>query len=90
MTDNLWDDDNHGVESIHEDNGHVTARDVETGVASFGETKVESLRMLTEALELHYGGGEPIEDESKFLRELGIDPDEVEAARIDNELPEFM
>ena len=35
-----------GVEFIHEDDGSITARDIETGVASFGETKAEALRML--------------------------------------------
>jgi len=83
-----------GVEFIHEDDGSITARDTETGVASFGDTKAEALRMLAEALELHEGGGEPIdtpEKEREVLRELGIDPDEVEAAREENdELPDFM
>ena len=61
-----------GVEFIHEDDGRITARDRETGVASYGDTKVEALRMLAEALELHEGGGEPVD-----LRELvGILSDE--------------
>jgi len=85
-------DDDHpraeGVEFIHEDDGSITARDIETGVASFGDTKAEALAMLAEALELHAGGGEPIEDDDAALRELGIDPDELpDEAR---ELPEFM
>jgi predicted RNase H-like HicB family nuclease len=41
----------------------VTARGIETGVASSGESKAEALAMLPEALSLHEGGGEPIEDE---------------------------
>lgn len=49
-----------GVEFIHEDDGSITARDIETGVASFVETKVKALRMLAEAIELHEGGGEPV------------------------------
>jgi hypothetical protein len=65
-----------GVEFIHED-GLVTARDIGSGVAASGASKSEALAMLAEALELHEGGGEPIEDEAAFLRELGIDPDEV-------------
>ena len=73
-----------GVEFIHEDDGRITARDEETGVASYGDTKAEALRMLAEALELHEGGGEPVDDED--LRELGLDPDEEG----DEELPEFM
>lgn len=55
-----------GVEFIREDNGKITARDLETGVASFGETKTEALRMLAEALELHEGGGEPVTDEENL------------------------
>jgi predicted RNase H-like HicB family nuclease len=77
-----------GVEFIHEDDGSITARDIETGVASFGETKAEALAMLSEALTLHEGGGEPIEDEAAFLEEIGLDPDEVDPDS--KELPEFM
>jgi len=73
-----------GVEFIHEDDGRITARDIETGVASYGETKAEALAMLAEALELHAGGGEPASDED--LREFGLDPDDVG----DESLPEFM
>lgn len=73
-----------GVEFIHEEDGSITARDKETGVASFGNSKAEALRMLAEALELHEGGGESVTDED--LREFGIDPENVD----DRELPEFM
>jgi predicted RNase H-like HicB family nuclease len=73
-----------GVEFIHEDDGSITARDTETGVASFGDTKAEALRMLAEALELHEGGGEPVSDED--LREMGLDP----ADKDDKDLPDFM
>ena len=74
-----------GVEFIHEDEeGQITARDLETGVASFGETKTEALRMLAEALELHEGGGEPVTDAD--LEEWGIE--DVELGN--KELPEFM
>lgn len=75
-----------GVEFIHEADGRITARDTETGVASFGETKAEALRTLAEALELHEDGGEPVTDDD--LAELGLDSDDVpdESA----ELPEFM
>jgi hypothetical protein len=73
-----------GVEFIHADDGKITARDLETGVASFGETKTEALRMLAEALELHEGGGEPVTDED--LEEWGLD--DVEPGT--KELPEFM
>lgn len=78
------DDSEEGVEFVHEDDGRITARDTETGVASYGETKVEALRMLAEALELHEEGGEPVDDAD--LRELGLDPDEED----DESVPEFM
>ena len=73
-----------GVEFIHEDNGRITARDLETGVASFGETKAEALRMLAEALACHEGGGEPVTDDD--LEEWGLS--DVESGH--EELPEFM
>ena len=73
-----------GVVFIHEEDGSITAKDIETGVASFGDTKSEALRMLAEALELHEGGGEPVTDED--LREWGLDPDDFDT----KELPEFM
>jgi hypothetical protein len=62
-----------GVEFVHEEGGRITARDIETGVASYGETKAEALAMLAEALELHAGGGEPVDEDD--LREFGLDPD---------------
>jgi predicted RNase H-like HicB family nuclease len=76
--------DGEGVEFVHEDDGSITARDTETGVASFGDTKSEALRMLAEALELHEGGGEPVGDDE--LRDMGLDPQESG----DQDLPDFM
>ena len=73
-----------GVVFIHEEDGSITTKDIETGVASFGDTKSEALRMLAEALELHEGGGDPVTDED--LREWGLDPDDFDT----KELPEFM
>jgi len=73
-----------GVEFIHEDDGYITARDLETGVASYGETKTDALRMLAEALELHEGNGEPVTGDD--LEEWGLD--DVEPG--DTELPEFL
>lgn len=70
------------------EDGLWVAKDVETGVASQGETREEALEMLDEAVALHTGEiGEPIEDEEAFLEELGIDPDEVDPTK---ELPDFM
>lgn len=73
-----------GVEFIYEDSGKVTAVDLETGVASYGESKSEALSMLSEALKLHEGGGDPVTDED--LKEFGLDPFEIE----DKELPDFL
>lgn len=73
-----------GVEFIHESDGRITAKDIETGVASYGETKAEALVMLAEALALHEGEDSPVDEGS--LREFGLDPE----AREDEQLPEFM
>lgn len=67
-----------GVEFTYDEAGLVTAKDLESGIASCGESKAEALAMLAEALELHEGGGEPIEDEAAFLREIGVDIDEID------------
>lgn len=64
--------------SIEED--LVTATDLATGIAASGGSRSEALAMLADALELHEGGGEAIEDEDAFLRDLGIDPDELDDA----------
>lgn len=77
------DDPEEGVEFIHEDDGRITARDTETGVAFSGKPR-EALRMLAEALELHEEGGEPVDD--TVLREFGLDSDDD----ADDTMPEFM
>jgi hypothetical protein len=64
-----------GVAFTYEDD-LVTATDLETGVASCGETKAEALSMLAEALTLHDGRGESVGDERAFSGEIGIDPDD--------------
>ena len=82
-------EDAEGVEFIHEEDGSITAVDLETNVASFGETKAEALAMLAEALALHHGeAGEPIEDETAVVEDLGIDPDEISDEP--EPLPDFM
>jgi hypothetical protein len=48
-----------GVESVHEDDGTVTARDLETGLARGGETRAEALRTLAEVIALAEGEGDP-------------------------------
>jgi hypothetical protein len=79
------------VEFIHEADGSITARDTETGLARGGETRAEALAQLAEVLALEHGEGEPIDDEDAFLEEIGIDPEEVAAARAEHDgLPEFM
>jgi predicted RNase H-like HicB family nuclease len=60
-----------GVEFIHEDDGSITARDIETGIASFGDTKAEALAMLADALELHETGGEELR-ETEGAAEQGL------------------
>lgn len=84
MASTARDDQSEGVEFIHEDDGSVTARDIETGIASFGETKADAFAMLAEALSLHEGDGEPVTDED--LEEWGLNPD----AEDDKPLPDFM
>jgi hypothetical protein len=55
----------------------VTARDVESGIAASGESKPVTLSRLADALTLHAGGGDPINYEEVFLKEIGVNPDEV-------------
>lgn len=76
------------VEFIHEDDGSVTARDLETGLARGGDTRAEALRALAEVLRLEDGGGEPIDEPDEFLQtEMDIGPDDLTEH---DELPEFM
>lgn len=77
-----------GVEFVREDDGTITARDLETGLARGGGSRAEALAQLAEVLELQEGGGEDIEDSDEFLRdELGIEPGERDG---DEPLPEFL
>lgn len=72
---------NETVEITYEKNTDlVTAKDIQTGVASCGHSKVEALVMLAEALELHRRDSRPVteEEEAEILREIGIDPNEIE------------
>lgn len=46
------------VEFVYEDDARVTARHVESGVASFGENEAEALRQLADALDSHFGRGD--------------------------------
>jgi hypothetical protein len=62
-----------GVEFVHEEDGRVTARHVDSGVASFGDTESEALRQLADALDSHFGRGEEITDSEAYLEDLDID-----------------
>lgn len=78
--------------TLTKDGDWWVSRHVETGVASQGRTRKEALEMLDEAVALHRGEiGEPVEDEAAFLEEIGLDPEEIEAARAENrELPDVL
>lgn len=84
--------DDGGGEFAVEDDGSITARDLETGLERGGATKAEALAQLADVLELHEGG-EPIEDPAAFLsEELDIDADDVGGDDIDGdrEQPDFL
>ncbi|WP_459193084.1 type II toxin-antitoxin system HicB family antitoxin [Halosimplex sp. J119] len=87
-TDDSEGDGPDGIEFVREDDGTITARDLETGLARGGDSRAEALAQLAEVLELHEGGGEPIENPDEFLREeLDVEPDERDG---DEPLPEFL
>lgn len=69
--------DEPGVRFTYEGN-LVTATDTESGIAASGQSKAEALSRLSDALELHEGEGIPIEEERKFMAEIGIDLDELD------------
>lgn len=78
-----------GVHFTFEDD-LVTAIDIDSGVAGCGSTKADALADLADALRLYTRDADRFEsdaDERAALRELGIDPDEVEPT---DELPEFL
>ena len=62
-----------GVEFVYEDDGRVTARHLDSGVASFGDTEAEALRQLADALDSHFGDDEDINDPEAYLKEMGVD-----------------
>ena len=90
MASTTRDKQSEGVEFFYENDGSVTAKDLETGLARGGETRAEALAQLAEVLELHDGGGEPIDDPDTFLQEqLRIGPDEIEEADVED-YPDFL
>lgn len=76
MASTARDNRNGGVEFIDEDDGRVTAKDIETGVTSFGDGRAEALRMLADALDAYHGKGESV-DENDLAAELGLDEGEL-------------
>lgn len=62
-----------GVEFVYDDDGRVTARHVQSGVAWFGDTESEALRELADALDSHFDRGEEITDPEAYLENLGIE-----------------
>jgi hypothetical protein len=50
----IYEDDGDGDDE-DENDGRVTARHIESDVASFGDTEAEALRELADALESHFG-----------------------------------
>ena len=79
------DDDLDGIEFVREDDGSITARDLETGLARGGDTRAQALTQLAEVLALEAGDGERIDDPNAFLQGIGID-----AGTGDEELPDFL
>jgi predicted RNase H-like HicB family nuclease len=72
--------------------GGGVSTDLDSGVASQGETRIGALKNLDEAVELYLIDNEyNPEEEREILEEIGLDPEEIEAAQEENrELPEFM
>jgi predicted RNase H-like HicB family nuclease len=79
------DDGPEGIEFIREDDGTITARDLETGLARGGDTRAEALTQLAEVLALEAGDGESIDNPEEFLEDIGVDP-----TADDKELPDFL
>ena len=82
------DEERKGVEFVNENDGSVTARDLETGIQRGDDTHAEALAQLAEVLRLEDGDGAPIDDPARFLEEeMAIDTDDLEAQ---DEPPEFL
>lgn len=78
------DEETNGVVFVQEEDGSVTAKDLETGLARGGDTRADALSQLAEVLVLHEGGGEPITDDD--FEEMGLDPEDAG----DEDLPDFL
>lgn len=77
-----------GIRFTREADGSVTATDEDTGLAAGGDSRADALANLAETLTLHEGGGDPIEDVDAWLRDHGIDPDDL--PENPENLPEFL
>ncbi|PSQ14166.1 hypothetical protein BRD02_10210 [Halobacteriales archaeon QS_8_69_73] len=88
MTSASRDKEREGVKLVHENDGSVTARDLETGIQRGDDTRAEALAQLAEVLRLEDGDGTPIDDPGRFLEEeMAINTDDLEAH---DEPPEFL
>jgi len=80
--------------SLSEDGEVWVAKDEDTGVASQGETREQALENLDEAVAGFHGAAESVdswEEKKAVLEDLGLDADEVQAAREEApDTPEFM
>ena len=79
------DDGPDGIEFIREDDGTITARDLETELARGGDTRVEALTQLAEVFALQAGDGEPIDNPDEFLQNICVNP-----TTDDKNLPDFL
>ena len=77
------DDGPDGIEFICTGDRIMTARNLETELARGGEARVEALAQLAEVLAVEAGDGEPVEDPTEFLGEVGIDPNGDERSLLD-------
>jgi predicted RNase H-like HicB family nuclease len=80
------------LEAAEDGDGWVS-RDLDTGVASQGETKEEALQNLDEAVELYKRESEyDPEEEREFMEEIGLDPERQAELREEHagDLPAFM
>lgn len=74
--------------TLRREDEYWVAIDTETGVGGQGATREEALAELDDAIALHAGDADgTVEGEDAILRELGIDPEEVEPTE---DLPEFV
>lgn len=77
-------DETEGILFHREDDGSITAEDLETGLARGGDTRAEALAQLAEVLALHDDDGERIDDPDAFLQnELGIEPNDEDRELLD-------